>query len=211
MKKSAIFTTLFLFLLVSVASAQISFGPKVGISQSKVQVDERFTVDGNTYNYSTEDAAVGFHIGAFTRLQLGSVFVQPELLFTSSGGKVLVESDNLVNDIRTLRYNKIDLPVMGGFKFAKFLRVQVGPVFSLLLTDDARNADVANQVETNYNNAVIGYQAGVGLDLGKKLYIDLKYEGNLSKLGESVEVGDNNFATDLRNTQLMLSVGWNLF
>jgi len=211
MKKSAIFSTLFLFLLVSVASAQISFGPKVGISQSKVRVDETFTVDGNTFNYSTEDAAVGFHIGAFTRLELGSVFVQPELLFTSSGGKVLVESDNLVDDIRTLRYNKLDLPVMGGFKFAKFLRVQVGPVFSLLLTDDARDVDVADQVETSYNNAVIGYQAGIGLDLGKKLYIDLKYEGNLSKLGESVEVGDNTFDTDLRNTQLILSVGWNLF
>jgi len=156
MKKSAIFSTLFLFLLVSVASAQISFGPKVGISQSKVRVDETFTVDGNTFNYSTEDAAVGFHIGAFTRLELGSVFVQPELLFTSSGGKVLVESDNLVDDIRTLRYNKLDLPVMGGFKFAKFLRVQVGPVFSLLLTDDARDVDVADQVETIITMPLLG-------------------------------------------------------
>ena len=37
--------------------------------------------------------------------------------------------------------------------------------------------------EEKFNGATWGYQVGVGLDIFKKITIDVKYEGNLSKLG----------------------------
>ncbi|MFW5656831.1 MAG: porin family protein [Bacteroidota bacterium] len=209
MKKS-LFTTLFVAaLMVHPLYSQFSIGPRIGISSSKVQVDETYTNNGEEITYSTDDAKVGFHAGAFARLNLAGLYVQPELLFTSSGGKIAVESEDRGKEIWNLTYNKLDVPVMVGVKVLKFIRLQAGPTFSLLLSSDARDVDVYDTASNNYNNATVGYQAGVGFDIGS-LYIDFKYEGNLSKLGDSVNFGNQEFNTDMRNTLLMLVVGINL-
>jgi hypothetical protein len=202
--------SILIFATTSLTSAQfLKFGPKAGISSSKVQVDERFTVDGSEVTYETGDAQVGFHVGAFARVSVVSFSIQPELLFTSAGGKIEVTDNAETSDVRDLNYNKIDVPIMLGKSFGKILRVQVGPSFSFLLSDDARNVNLKDELSQNYNNATVGYQAGVGLDLGD-LSIDLKYEGNLSKLGNSVSFRGNSFDTDLRTSQFILSVGLNL-
>ncbi|MCK7531208.1 MAG: hypothetical protein MZV63_09280 [Marinilabiliales bacterium] len=43
-------------------------------------------------------------------------------------------------------------------------------------------------VKATYNKATFGYQAGVGFDLLKRLTVDVRYEGNLSKFGEEVMI-----------------------
>ena len=194
---------------VFVSAQFLRFGPKAGISSSKVQVDEKFNYDGSEISYETGDAQLGFHVGAFARVSIVSFSIQPELLFTSAGGKIIVTEDGQTSDVRDLSYNKIDVPVMLGKSFGKFFRVQLGPSFSFLLSDDARDVKLREELSQNYNNATVGYQVGVGFDLSK-LSIDLKYEGNLSKFGESVSFGGEPFNTDLRTNQFILSVGLDL-
>jgi hypothetical protein len=191
--------------------SQISFGPVAGICMSKAKVDEVFVVDGQEVSVNNEASTFGFKVGAFARFQISSVYLQPSLLFTHSGGKISIENQDFGEDIRTLRYNKLDLPVLIGRDVFKFLRLQAGPVFSLILSDDARDVDVAAQVDNNYNNAVIGFQVGGGFDLGDKIYVDIKYEGNLSSLGESITISGSEFDTDLRNPMWVVTVGYNLF
>lgn len=197
------------FIAVQPIFSQISFGPRIGISNSKVKVEENYTYNGEEISYSTHDARVGFHAGAFARITIASLYLQPELLFTSSGGKIAVESEQRGREIWNLTYNKLDLPVMVGAKVLKVFRVQAGPTFSLLLNSDARDVDLYETAENNYNNATIGYQAGIGIDIAS-LYFDLKYEGNLSKMGDSVSFGNETFSTDMRNPLLMIVVGFNL-
>jgi hypothetical protein len=210
MKKSVAIITFVIFSIPCLHAQFLSVGPRVGISSSKVQVDERFTANGEEISYDTENAKVGFHVGAFARMKISSFYVQPELLYTSSGGSIAVESESKGKDIWNLRYNKIDLPVMAGFKFAKVLRIQAGPTFSYLLSTDARDTDEFDNISQNYKDATVGYQVGLGLDIGK-LFLDFKYEGNLSNLGSEVSLGNQNFDTDFRNTQFILSAGLNLF
>lgn len=200
------------FIFVSTGFTMSQFlrvGPKVGVSSSKVQVDERFTLDGNQVSYETGDAQLGFHAGLFARVSIVSFSIQPELLFTSAGGKIIVNEEGVENDIREMSYNKIDVPVMLGKSFGKFFRIQAGPAFSFLLSDDARNVNVRQELKQHYNNSTVGFQAGVGIDIGD-LTIDLKYEGNLSNFGNSVSFGGESFDTDLRTSQFILSVGLNL-
>ena len=59
-----------------------------------------------------------------------------------------------------------------------------------------------------YNGATWGYQVGAGLDILKKLTIDLKYEGSFSKLGSGIQLGDQDFDFDSRNSKIILTLGW---
>jgi hypothetical protein len=184
--------------------AQFTFGPKVGISSSNIKVDAN---DG----VKSGDSKVGFHIGAFARFG-EALYLQPELTFTSAGGEIDISDDGgqTYDQITNLKYNKLDLPVLVGFKFGNFFRINAGPMFSLILNQDARDVNnTIDDVENNYNKAVIAYQAGIGVDLGNLLF-DLRYEGNLSKLGESIEIANQSFPTDMKNNQILLSVGFKL-
>jgi opacity protein-like surface antigen len=81
----------------------------------------------------------------------------------------------------------------------------------LLLSDNIHNStSTVSDVKENYQKATVGYQAGVGIDLGKTVIIDLKYEGNLGKFANSVNIGNQTFNTDLRSSQWILSMGFNL-
>jgi hypothetical protein len=80
-----------------------------------------------------------------------------------------------------------------------------------MLSDDVEveGSTFSEQVEEKFNTATVGYQAGIGLDAGR-LIVDLKYEGNLSEWDDEVSFFGESFSTDLRNTQIILSLGYKL-
>ncbi len=187
-------------MVLSTSYAQFTLGPKVGLSASKIDLDE-MTVNGQTL--SSGDATAGFHAGAFARVTLGNLYIQPEALFTQSGGEVVLDN-GVLRDIREIEFNKLDVPVMVGTKFSNFLRLQAGPTVSILLDAEAEGLD--QEIKSGYEDATVGYQAGVGLDLWN-MVLDLKYEGNLSTFGDRLF----GFETDQRNNQWIFSVGFKLF
>jgi len=198
MKKAIL--TIMALLMINVIYGQFTLGPRVGFSSSSIDFDP-FTIGGETI--SSGNATTGFHAGIFSRITLGFLYIQPEALFTQSGGEIQLD-DGVLNDIRKIEFNKLDFPVMLGTRFLKVLRVQAGPTLSLLL--DAKVAGLEEEIKSGYKDATIGYQAGVGLDLWN-LVLDLKYEGNLSTFGDELF----GFATDQTNNQWILSVGFKLF
>ncbi len=218
MKKT--FLVLFLAVIGSASAyAQLQFGLKAGLSSSRIQLEDRIpqsvlSQEGitNIESIDTEGAQLGFHAGVFARLTLLGFYLQPEAMFTSAGGKLTVvpssTASQQVEEIWDLSYNKLDVPVMVGKKIGP-LRLNVGPVFSIMLSDDARDVNLVSDFEQKYKNAVIGYQAGLGLDIGKIL-LDFRYEGNLSKFGDAINISGNSFPTDLRQNQLIFSLGLNL-
>lgn len=206
--KKTILGLIFIAGISGFASGQLSFGIKGGLNYSKLAFDDMTQVMSGTTQYSlTQDESFqGFHIGIQTRLKIFSVFIQPELLFNTSGGKVLIESNTGIKDVRQVKYNKIDLPVLVGLKFGP-LRVNAGPVASVVLSSDSQLDDIISGLETTSKNATIGYQAGVGLDIFKILTLDARYEGGLSKLGDKINIGQNSYAFDSRSSKYLLSVG----
>lgn len=207
--KRILFITLALTLFAYTSYAQLfTLGPKIGISSSKVRVID--DVEG----IASGDSEVGFHAGLFARVSILGFYVQPEALFTSARGNIVLEESVTGNarSVQELTYNKLDVPVMLGFKIGPLLRLNAGPTFSFILDQDIREegTSVVNDVRQNYNEANVGYQIGVGLDISKVI-IDLRYENNLSALGESVTFGGETFPTDMRNRLIQLSLGYKLF
>ena len=210
MKKLSLFFIAFFVITAAYSQDQfLRLGPKVGISSTDISIGDG--LQDEEYLLESGDAKVGFHVGAFARLSIAGFFVQPEALFTSAGGKIRIDDVNGGELIRDYRLNKIDVPVMIGKKFANLIRLQVGPTFSLLLNDNADEdiSGAVDEVNENWKNALIGYQLGIGLDIGN-LILDLKYEGNLSKFGDQISIGGEAFETDMRNNQFILSLGFNL-
>ena len=206
MKK--IFLLLIVTSLFATANAQIKFGVKGGISSSTIKMDDIITVQG-VEEYSLEgikSGTVGFHAGLMTRVTFFGVFIQPELYFSSTGGEVEV-SNLITNDIeiKEMEFKKLDIPVLVGFKFGP-ARVNAGPVASIIIDSKADLIETAGY-EEKLKGASFGYQAGVGLDLLKTISLDIRYEGNLSKLGDGVNIGGEDFEFDSRNPQFIFSLG----
>lgn len=198
-----ILTAFALFICTTSFSQVFMIGPRVGISSSKLEIKE------NVADVREGDASFGFHAGLFTRLSSSTLYIQPEVLFTSNGGEIEFEDEVGNQIVNEYEFNKLDVPVMVGLKFLNIFRIQAGPVASLLLKADAKEGGVTSDVKDNYKKATVGYQAGVGLDIGS-LILDLKYEGNLSKFGNEVGFAGNSFNTDVRNNQWLLSIGLKL-
>ena len=198
MKK--VMLTIMALLMINISYGQFTLGPRIGLSSSSVDFDP-FTIGGETI--SSGNATAGFHAGAFARITLGFLYIQPEALFTQSGGEIEL-SDGAINDIREIEFNKLDFPVMVGTKFLKIFRIQAGPTFSMLL--DAEAKGIEEDIKSGYKDSTIGYQAGAGVDLWN-LVVDVKYEGNLSTFGDELF----GFPTDQNNNQWLVSVGFKLF
>ena len=206
--------TAFIFILLmsisTLSMAQIKFGVRGGVSSSSIKVDQEIGSSAEDYWYDLQsgDAMIGYHIGAMMRVTFFGLFVQPELLFSSTGGEVNVT--NLKTSIESIEfqtYKKIDIPVMAGFKLGP-ARLQAGPVASFTLNSEPVLKDLIARVEEDFKTATFGYQAGVGIDLLKFLAIDLKYEGNLSKIGDGISIGNFDASFDTRNPQIILSLGF---
>lgn len=199
-----------------VSNAQIKFGAKAGITSTSIKVNEVISIsdqaDLDELIVKGENSRVGIQAGIFSRITIVNLYIQPELLFTSTGGDIEVTSfndgDKIETEIREQKFRQIDFPIMLGYKFGP-ARIQAGPVGTIVLGSDPALDMFENvDVKEEFNGATWGYQVGVGLDIFKKITIDLKYEGNLSKLGDGVTVGGQTRSFDSRNSQLVASLGF---
>lgn len=200
------------------ANAQfLRFGIKGGVSSTNVKFD-RTTLDQISTNDGVKDFVVeqgdskmGIHLGLFGRIQVLGLFIQPELLFTHSQGEVVlndVTASKVYNE--TQKFNKIDIPVLVGWKFGP-ARLGFGPVASIMMSEKDglkdRLNDFTDNAESNFKKATFGYQVGLGLDILKKITLDVRYEGNFSKLGSGITLGGEDFKFDQRNPQFLFSAG----
>ena len=214
--KRIIFITLLILPFGLISNAQIKFGIKAGVTSTSIKVDDTFN---NISNANFDELAVqgknsklGFQGGIFSRITILKLYIQPELLFTSTSGEVEVtqflNGVEVESAIREQKFRQIDFPIMIGYKFGP-ARFQFGPVGTIMLSSDPA-LDMFNdiQVKEEFNGATWGYQVGVGLDILKKLTIDLKYEGSLSKLGDGVNIGGQVQDFDSRNSKIIFSLGW---
>jgi len=210
--KKLLLLSLIVILSAGMASAQfLKYGVKGGLNYSKLKFDDLQNVASGATQYSlTEDESFqSFHIGFMARIKIFNMYLQPELYFNTSGGKVLVEDmsgGTSVSEVRQIKYNKIDLPVMVGMKFGP-LRVNAGPVASVVLSESNEVEDIIPDMESLSKSATIGYQAGVGVDILKFLTLDYRFEGSLSKYGDKLSVGGTDYPFDTRANMHLLSLG----
>lgn len=192
--------------------SQVKFGIKAGASTTNLRMEDLKTLTSGTTQYTVEalkGANYGFHAGAFLRLGLMGVYVQPELLFTSRTDEYTVtDLDNpAASIVEKQKFNQLDLPLMLGAKLGP-VRLNAGPSARLLLNSPKDLIDHPD-FKSMYNSLTFGYQAGLGFDIAKKVTIDLRYEGSLQKYQNKIEnATGEKFKLDDRPNAFLLSVGF---
>ena len=186
MKNKLVTLLLMSLLTTSLAFSQIKFGIRGGINSSKMNS----STEVNTGDYKIKCpnySVIGYHVGLISQIKLFSFFLQPELLYSSIRNDLDVYDLNSQILMKPLQckqnLNRIDIPVMIGFKL-KILKLEAGPVASFMISNNS-DLETITEYDMQWNKATIGYQAGIGLDIGK-IALDVKYEGNLSKLGTGI-------------------------
>lgn len=211
-----------LLLTANVAMCQIfALGIKGGLNSSKIKMKDVVatvdTKDGQKAEVMMEDASsgLGFHIGGFVRVNALAVFIQPEVYYTNMSSNIKISPrDGKVSKDETdiVKNHRIDIPVIVGAKFGP-ARLGLGPVASFNLKSDAKVSDEYKEtfgkgLENAKNTAVFSLQVGAGLDILKKLTLDLRYEFGLSKLGDEVTIGGKPYKTSQRANSFIASIGW---
>jgi hypothetical protein len=211
MMKKLIFLLMASFLVVETANAEIfQFGIKAGLGYSNLSIEDLTIGSGaDAWDLATGDGVMAYHVGIQTRIKIAMVFVQPELYFKDAGGSLAAVANNGAEEILNIDLKSVDLPIMVGAKFGP-LRINAGPVGTYVLNEEGITLPMGG-VDTDYTvftrSLTWGFQAGLGVDFSK-FSLDARYEGSLSKLGDSFTVGGADFNLDARPSQWVFSLGF---
>ncbi|MCF8222443.1 MAG: PorT family protein [Bacteroidales bacterium] len=186
------------------AFAQFSWGLKAGATSNNFKLEDPLSVNAQQTITAAQDAAWGFHGGAFFRISMLGIMVQPEVLFSMAENNMIVEDVTAgTEELKSQKFNKLDVPIMLGAKLGP-VRIMAGPAASVMISSAS---DLINDAENLYKTATFGYQAGLGIDLFKKLTLDVRYEGGLNNFGDEIEVGGQTYTLDGRTNAIVVSAG----
>jgi hypothetical protein len=195
----------FAFLLAAPLFSQVKFGLKAGVSTDFTFTNldlSQASVDVIVQN--AKSAEWGFQGGAFLRVSFAGLYLQPEFLLATAANTLTYEGvvdGQPVDELLEQKFTKLNIPVLLGVKLGP-VRLNAGPAASILLSEPADMTEIAT-----YKTATFGYQAGIGVDLFKKLTLDVRYEGNLNQFGDGITIGGETFEFDDRTGALLVHVG----
>jgi hypothetical protein len=181
MKKHSILTLLFVFCATVFAQAQslpgVQLGIKGALNYSKLKSDD------DTWLSSSNKS--GYQAGIWARFG-GAIHLQPELYVTGKSTEATIV-ENTGNVQANVNFTTLDLPVLLGSRIGLgplALRIQAGPVMSIVI--DKNIGDALAQVGdfNDYKNQSFGITGGLGVDFGK-LRADVRYEQGLSSLSKN--------------------------
>ena len=207
MKKLILVLVASLFIVTATDAQIFKYGIKAGIGFSSLKFEDLTGLDdgSDVYNLITGDGVMGYHLGIQTRIKIAMLVIQPELYFNAGGGSVEQVVQNGATEVLNVNFSRIDIPLLVGVKLGP-ARINAGPVGSFVIKETTDLTAIEPDFTLFTNTMTWGFQAGIGIDVSK-ISLDARYEGSLSKLGESFNVGGNEFALDARPSQWIISLG----
>ncbi|NOR29127.1 MAG: outer membrane beta-barrel protein [Lutibacter sp.] len=196
MKKRIALLSYTLFATFLIANAQSGFGIKGGLSYNSNgelnQVSDIYKNDGKGKS--------GFNIGLYGKLDLGPIYLRPELVYTKTTSEYVLNSENV-----NYKISKIDVPVLVGFKLFGPIDIFAGPAFQYYLDNDLKGLNF----ESIDNEFSLGMNIGASIELGR-IGVDVRYERGLSKNESNWTNASETFTLDSRPEQLIFSVSYRL-
>ena len=171
MKITMIITLIFL-LLPGAKAQDVHFGAKGGINISSLN-SERYHMQSK----------LGLNAGAFAHIHASVKWaVQPELIFSTEGGKeTLIGSD--VTEIHRLNY--LNVPVLLQYMFRNGLRLEGGPQLGFLITAKSKTGNTITNQKSNYQTTAISIPLGISLLTRKGIGLDARYVFGLSNINKA--------------------------
>ncbi len=159
----------------------VEFGLKAGLNMNKLITSQT--------DWESDDLRLGFVTGAFLRINFEKFFIQPELLISQKGGNLRARTQLGFTDFRRT-IGSVDVPVLVGVKFLKFMRLNVGPVLMFPIGGNQSEGDEEDNYGSALKNTIAGYHAGIGIDI-KRVRLDLRYESNISRVAADLPNGQS--------------------
>jgi hypothetical protein len=189
---------------------ELMFGPRLGFGfNTGLRTNELIisnSDDLDALKLSFQNAQPEAQLGLFARLGLGPVFIQPELLFTTTAVDYTIEDLFTGEDgIFRERVYHLALPVMAGLKFG-FFRVQAGPVYRIHLASSSELTQIEG-LQRKFGQSTLGLQAGIGFDLGDKVALDIRYEAPLRRDDDEVSFLGRSHELSAYHGQIVTSLG----
>jgi len=196
-KRIALFSIVFLTTLF-VVNAQSGFGVKAGLSYNS---NGEFKDAGNDISsFIDNKGKSGFNVGFYGKLDLGPIYLRPELVYTKTTSEYVYNSNNI-----DYKVSKLDMPVLVGIKLIGPLNVFAGPAFQYYLDNDLKGLSF-NEIENEFS---VGLNIGASIELGR-LGIDVRYERGLSTNEANWSDAGETFTLDSRPEQIIFSLSYRL-
>jgi hypothetical protein len=205
--KKLILAVLITFLAVPAFPQLLKFGIKAGAETTTVPTYSSLAGGANATIDALNKAEWGWHAGVFLRIKLLGIYVQPEVIFASQTFDYNVTA--VQGNPATLvsqKFNRLSVPIMIGFKLGP-LRINAGPAASVKIGSPEDLITDPN-FQNLYKSATWGYQAGLGIDLFKKLTIDARYAGGFGKQESTTTIGGQSFTFTNAPPSILLSLGF---
>ena len=205
MKKSFIWALALLFVPI-MSQAQFKFGVRAGLSTPNL---DKESIDQQGLKLAIKDANYGYHLGFFARAPLGEKFyLQPEVLFNSNTVDFeLGELGNgIASNVLNEKYQNLDIPFMLGLKLGP-IRFEGGPVGHVFVQSKSELEGEIVGYTQRFKDFTMGYQGGLGFDIGKRLLLDVRYEGNFNKFGEHMAIAGEQIKFSQSPSRVVMTVG----
>lgn len=205
MKKGLIVIICFVVFKINAQSFEV--GVKAGVNYSQSVILDVVGVGGVDMNDLENESGVGLVFGGFARATFGKFIFQPEILFSEDQSSIVLADANPSNfdigDVLSMNIDKLDVPLLIGYKAFKTVRLMGGPVVSHIKT-------TSTDPLFSFTDLSVGYQVGFGFGI-ERLDFDARYEGNLSKFENYIETDNGLVQVDSRKNIFQFTVAYKLF
>lgn len=164
---------------------------------------------GNLSNFSatnlmSSESRGGFQTGAWSRISIRSIYLQPELYYMQKESRLTKSTGNIINNVT---FKSIDLPILVGYSWGGDLlkgRLNTGPLISFSTGDRQTPGAAANGSGIIFSDQNYAWVLGAGVDVSRVSF-DLRYEYGLNQL-QNTELNSK-----IRPSVVSLSVAFKLF
>ena len=181
------------FLNGNQAKAQeLSVGPKVGYNNA--------TLSGKNFqDFHDNNSLNGFHVGLFAELRFNKFAIQPEVYYSSEGGKwKMFENDRVVDHDFNLNY--VQVPLMFKYYLTNGLAIEAGPQAGFLTSSKMQLSDL-DPDSPKFNDFEFSLNVGLSLNLPLNLMVSARYNAGLTNVVDHPDV-------DWKNRVMQLSLGY---
>jgi len=200
MKKRIVLLTIAFLSTLFYVNAQSEFGIKGGLSYNSNGVLKDVTTEIGNVIDNKGGGKSGFNIGFYGKLDLGPIYLRPELVYTKTTSEYVLNTGT-----EDYKLSKLDVPVLVGLKLIGPLNIFAGPAFQYILNNDLKGLEF----QSIKNDFTVGVNIGASIELGK-LGIDVRYERGLSSNEASWTNADDTFTLDSRPEQIIFSLSYRL-
>ena len=195
MKKKILAVLIMAMTITSVSFAQ---GFHVGIKAGA----NLFKIDDKSFK---DEFKFGYNLGAFSEINFNSKWgIQPEVLWSQSTYRTANNLEQVIPGTKSdvdVKLNYLQIPLLLSYRPVKFLSLQAGPQFGILINEDRSLLQNGGDAFKKGDFAML---AGAQLNLGP-LKAGARYVIGLTNIGDLPN------QSDWKNTGFQLYVGLRIF